>query len=250
MKAKKNGAKILLIALGCILAAGACGIAAAAQSYLSGMSMPLDEAQAGSTGSATGVQIEITDAWVEDLLNGDRTLEELESTDADEAQPASGAERPADEAASAGTSSNTAAPENSIAASGSTASTDAAASNATQEEESWKQEIKALIQQLYAVKARANSGLNQCIEEARAEYKALPENKQTQAKKVSICLSKAGQLRTLQSSCDKEVNAIVDEMRQVLEQNEQSTELADSALAMYKSEKEAMYAELLGKLYS
>jgi hypothetical protein len=243
MKAKKSRAKILLIVLGCALAAGACGIAAAAQSYISGTRISLDESQAWSTDQAAAAQIEITDASLEGLLNGELTLEELESTDAD-------TERPADESARAGTSSSADVPENGTAASESATPTDAAASAPTQEEESWKQEIKALLQQLYAVKARANSGLNQCIAEAKAEYKALPQSEQTQAKKVSICLSKAGQLRTLQSSCDKEVNSIVEEMRQVLEQNGQSTELADSALATYKSEKEAMYAELLSKLYS
>jgi hypothetical protein len=241
MKAKKKRGRILLIALGCILAAVACGLAAAAQSYLSGTRTSLDAMW--STDQVAASQIEIPDAWLEGLLNGELTLEELESTDAD-------AEQSADEAASAGTGSGTTAPENGTAGAGGIAATDAAASNATQEEESWKQELKALLQQLYAVKARANSGLDQCIEEARAEYKALPSSKQTKAKKVSICLSKAGQLRTLQSSCDKEVNEIVDEMRQVLEQNGQSTELADSALATYKSEKEAVYAELLNKLYS
>jgi hypothetical protein len=248
MKAKKNRAKILLIVLGCVLLAGVCGFAAAAQSYLSGTRTSLDEIW--STDQDAAAQVEITDVWLDGLLNGELTLDELGSTDADADQPASDAEQPAGEATSSETSAGTAASKNGTEAAGATAPADADASNATQEAESWKQEIKALLQQLYAVKARANSGLNQCVEAAKAEYKALPESEQTQAKKISICLSKAGQLRALQSSCDKEVNAIVDEMRQVLEQNGQSTELADSALAMYKSEKEAMYAELLSKLYS
>jgi uncharacterized phage infection (PIP) family protein YhgE len=248
MKVKKNRAKILLIALGCVLAVGACGLAAAAQSYLSGTRASLDELW--STDQEAAAQVEITDAWLDGLLNGELTLDELGSTDADAEQPAPDAEQPEGEATSSETSTGMAAPENGTASAGATTPADADASNAIQEVESWKQEIKAQLQRLYAVKARANSGLNQCIEGAKAEYKALPESEQTQAKKISICLSKAGQLRALQSSCDKEVNAIVDEMRKVLEQNGQSTELADSALAMYKSEKEAMYAELLGKLYS
>jgi hypothetical protein len=245
MKAKKSRTKILLIALGCVLAVGACGFAAAAQSYISGTRTSLDEIW--STDQEDAAQVEISDAWLEGFLNGELTLDDLEVTDADAGE---NAVQPEGNATSTGTSSSVTTPESGTAASGSAASTDTAASNSTQEEESWKQEIKALLQQLYAVKARANSSMNQCIAEAKAEYKALPQSEQTQAKKVSICLSKAGQLRALQSSCDKEVNAIVEQMRQILEQNGQSTELADSALAMYKSEKEAMYAELLSKLYS
>lgn len=114
----------------------------------------------------------------------------------------------------------------------------------------YETEIKALIQQVYAVKARGESGLNASIAAAKAEYKALPENQKTQARKIMIVLSKTAELNALQSSCDKEMDSIVSQMRKILQENGQSTALADQVMAEYKAEKSARYTELKNKLYS
>ena len=96
------------------------------------------------------------------------------------------------------------------------------ASSASKQEASYETEVKALLKQLYSVKARAEAELNSCIAGAKAEFKALPESQQTQARKISI----------------------------VLAANGQSTALADQAMASYKAQKSAMYAQLTAKLYS
>ena len=107
----------------------------------------------------------------------------------------------------------------------------------------------ALVQQLYAVKGRAEGGLNACIASAKAEYKSLPPEQQTRSRKIAICMSKAGQLSALQASCDSEVNRIVSQMRSVLKANGQSTALADQAMSSYKSQKSARRAALMSQLY-
>ena len=109
-------------------------------------------------------------------------------------------------------------------------------------------EVKALVQQLYAVKGRAEGGLNACIASAKAEYKSLPPEQQTRSRKIAICMSKAGQLSALQASCDSEVNRIVSQMRSVLKANGQSTALADQAMSSYKSQKSARRAALMSQL--
>ena len=70
----------------------------------------------------------------------------------------------------------------------------------------YEKEVKALLQQLYSVKARAEAELNSCIAGAKAEYKALPESQQTQARKVSIVLARSGRLYAMQASYDKAVS--------------------------------------------
>ena len=85
---------------------------------------------------------------------------------------------------------------------------------------------------------------------AKAEYKALPESQQTQARKISIALARSGRLYAMQASYDKEVENIVSQMRTVLTANGQSTALADQAMASYKAQKSAMYSQLTAKLYS
>lgn len=136
------------------------------------------------------------------------------------------------------------------ASSGTTSKPSGSASSSQKQPEPYEAEIKALILQLYSVKARAESGLNTCIAEAKAEYKALPEAQQTQTKKLSIVFSKSKRLYELQASCDKEVESIVSQMRKVLTENGQSTALADQAMASYQSQKSAMYSSLMAKLYS
>lgn len=64
-------------------------------------------------------------------------------------------------------------------------------------EAAYEGEVKALVQQLYAVKGRAEGGLNACIASAKAEYKSLPPEQQTRSRKIAICMSKAGQLSAL-----------------------------------------------------
>ena len=113
----------------------------------------------------------------------------------------------------------------------------------------YEAELRALVEQLYTVQAQAESDLNRVISDARAEYKALPAEKQTKARKLSICMSKAGELKKLESACDKEVEGIVNRMRTILTENGQSTALADEAMDTYKAEKSAMYSSLMEQLY-
>ena len=128
-------------------------------------------------------------------------------------------------------------------------STESASAAAPAEVPAYEQELQGLIDQLYAVKARAESSLNGAINDAKAEYKALPAAKQTQARKVAICMGKASELKAMEASCDKEVDNIVSQMRTLLIQNGQSTALADEAMAAYKAQKSEMISSLTSKLY-
>lgn len=109
---------------------------------------------------------------------------------------------------------------------------------------SYDTELQSLINELYAVQARAQSSLNSAIAAAKSEYHALPANEQTASRKLSIVMSKSSQLQSLQASCDKEVNDIVARMRKLLRENGQSTALADQALSTYESQKNSTISSL------
>ena len=94
----------------------------------------------------------------------------------------------------------------------------------------------------------AESGLNSAIQSAKDEYHALPADKQTATRKVSIVMGKSSELQKLEADCDKQVDAIVEKMRTLLQENGQSTELADQVKASYKAQKSAMYASLKSQL--
>lgn len=274
---KKNKVlKIVLIILGALvvlLAAAVLGVLFYLRSMAASLPETLPDAPADST------PLILTDDDLEKLLSGDITLDELtgETAASSSGEQDASASAPQEEADSASSTESTAASSgNSTASSASSASrtessvsssskkedttgtsssstastAEKPASSSSKQEAAYEKEVKALLQQLYSVKARAEAELNNCIAGAKAEYKALPESQQTQARKVSIVLARSGRLYAMQASYDKEVESIVSQMRAVLTANGQSTALADQAMASYKAQKSAMYAELTAKLYS
>lgn len=220
--------------------------------------------------SASVVQPVLTDDDLDKLLSGEITLDDLTSElpSSSAAEEDASASIPAGESAASSTASSAASSASSgTDSSGSTAASSSStgassavsssgsissssSSTSTKTEAAYETEVKALLQQLYATKARAEAELNACVAGAKAEYKALPESQQTQARKVSIVLARSGKLYAMQAAYDKEVEGIVSQMRAVLTANGQSTALADQAMASYKAQKSATYSQLMAKLYS
>lgn len=263
---KKNKVlKIVLIVLGALmvlLAAAVLGVLFYLHSMAAGIPETLPDAPADST------QLTLTNDDLDKLLSGEITLEELTdeaaaSNSGEQEASASAPQEGADSVSASTGSSASSGSADSRTESGSTASsskqetagtansgTEKTSSSSGKQEASYEAEVKALLQQLYSVKARAEAELNSCIAGAKAEFKSLPESQQTQARKISIVLARSGRLYAMQASYDREVESIVSQMRAVLTANGQSTALADQAMASYKAQKSAMYSQLTAKLYS
>ena len=268
---KKNKVlKIVMIVLGALvvlLAAAVLGVLFYLRGLAAGIPETLPDAPADST------ELTLTDEDLDKLLSGDITLEELTgetaaSSSGEQEASASAPQEGADSASAPAGSSASSGSADSRTESGSTASsgkqenttvasssgtaaaTEKPASSSGKQEASYEAEVKALLKQLYSVKARAEAELNSCIAGAKAEFKSLPESQQTQARKISIVLARSGRLYAMQASYDKEVESIVSQMRAILTANGQSTALADQAMASYKAQKSAMYSQLTAKLYS
>ena len=231
---KKNKVlKIVMIVLGALLillAAAALGVLFYLHSMAAGLPETLPDAP------ADGTQFTLTDDDLDKLLSGEITLEELagETAASGSGEQEASASAPQQETGAASSSANS---DTSPAASASRTESSSTASSSKQEtagtansgtekpasssgkqEAGYEAEVKALIRQLYSVKARAEAELNSCIAGAKAEYKSLPESQQTQARKISIVLARSGRLYAMQAS--------------------------------YKAQKSAMYAQLTSKLYS
>lgn len=268
---KKNKVlKIVMIVLGALvvlLAAAVLGVLFYLRGLAAGIPETLPDAPADST------ELTLTDEDLDKLLSGDITLEELTdetaaSNSGEQEASASAPQEGEDSASAPAGSSASSGSADSRTESGSTASsgkqenttgtassstasaTEKPASSSGKQEASYEAEVKALLKQLYSVKARAEAELNSCIAGAKAEFKSLPESQQTQARKISIVLARSGRLYAMQASYDKEVESIVSQMRAILTANGQSTALADQAMASYKAQKSAMYSQLTAKLYS
>ena len=268
---KKNKVlKIVMIVLGALvvlLAAAVLGVLFYLRGLAAGIPETLPDAPADST------ELTLTDEDLDKLLSGDITLEELTdetaASNSGEQEASASAPQEGEDSASApagssassgsadsrtesGSTASSGKQENTTVASssGTAAATEKPASSSGKQEASYEAEVKALLKQLYSVKARAEAELNSCIAGAKAEFKSLPESQQTQARKISIVLARSGRLYAMQASYDKEVESIVSQMRAILTANGQSTALADQAMASYKAQKSAIYSQLTAKLYS
>lgn len=268
---KKNKVlKIVLIVLGVLLAL-VLAAAAAVGLYLKHLTSTLPDTLP-EDGAASVVQPELTDEDLDKLFSGEISLDDLTAGAASSPEEDASASVPAEDASSAaeseaagstsaaGSSSGTASSGSAASASSSSASSGSASSSSgstassssasSKTEAPYEAEIKALLQQLYSTKARAEADLIACVAGAKAEYKALPESQQTQARKMSIVLARSSKLYAMQAAYDKEVEGIVSQMRAVLTANGQSTALADQAMASYKAQKSATYSRLVSQLYS
>lgn len=256
---KKNKVlKIVLIVLGtlvALLAAAVLGVLLYLRSMAASLPETLPDAPADST------QFTLTDDDLDKLLSGEITLEELTgeaaaSSGGEQETAASAPQKEAGSAASSGSSgsqtesSNASSSGKQETAGTANSGTEKPSSSSGKQEAGYEAEVKALLRQLYSVKARAEAELNSCIAGAKAEFKSLPESQQTQARKISIVLARSGRLYAMQASYDREVESIVSQMRAILTANGQSTALADQAMASYKAQKSAMYSRLTAKLYS
>lgn len=234
----KNSQKALLsltaLAASAVVLFSGCADEAASSSTAPAASSETTAASSAAQTSPQSTELlsSLTTKELEELVSGDVTLAQLEK------ERLGVPETPS--AASTTTSSAASSKKNSSTSSSKTTTTTASAS--------YEDEIQDLLNQLYAVKAKAESGLNSAIQSAKNEYYALPDEQKSQAKKISIVMGKASELQNLQSTCDAEVNRIVEQMRKVLRANGQSTALADQALASYEAQKESTYASLKSKL--
>lgn len=234
----KNSQKALLsltaLAASAVVLFSGCADEAASSSTAPAASSETTAASSAAQTSPQSTELlsSLTTKELEELVSGDVTLAQLEK------ERLGVTETPS--AASTTTSSAASSKKNSSTSSSKTMTTTASVS--------YEDEIQDLLNQLYAVKAKAESGLNSAIQSAKNEYYALPDEQKSQAKKISIVMGKASELQNLQSTCDAEVNRIVEQMRKVLRANGQSTALADQALASYEAQKESTYASLKSKL--
>lgn len=193
------------------------------------------------------------------------TSSEAAASSKSEAAASSASSKTASSAVS-GASHSTAAPERDYSSSSSahTASsaahsTAASAPHSTAEshatasskaETTCDEQLAACIRKIEALQTRSEKELYGIIYDAYDEYMGHPASERNLMLKISVVLSKSGELNKAQSACDKEFKEIVTEMRKILKDNGRDQTLADEAERTYKQKKNAMIKELTDQAYS
>lgn len=194
------------------------------------------------------------------------TSSETAASSKSEAAASSASSKTASSAMS-GASHSTAAPDRDYASSGSahTASsaahsTAASAAHSTADaphatasskaDATCDEQLAACIRKIEALQTRSEKQLYGIIYDAYDEYMGHPASERNLMLKISVVLSKGGELNKAQSACDKEFKEIVTEMRKILKDNGRDQTLADEAERTYKQKKNAMVKELTDQAYS
>ena len=85
---------------------------------------------------------------------------------------------------------------------------------------------------------------------AYSEYMSHPVEERNLVTKVSVVLSKSGELTAAQNQCDAEFAQIMAAMRKTLRENGRDERIADEAEKTYKQKKNALIKELTSQAYS
>ena len=224
----------------------------ASTSEVIAVSQLLQELEADSSSEAQSEAASIIEA-LKDENTSSSTLTELVASIAASRKEETNGEATASsetaESAVSGASHSTAAPDKDSSSS-SASSTASASSASSSKEKTCDEQLADCIKQMEALQAKSEKEVYGIIYDAFDDYMSHPANERNLMLKISVVLSKSGELNKAQSKCDKEFKAIVTEMRQILKDNGRDQTLADEAEKTYKKKKNAMIKELTDQAYS
>ena len=153
--------------------------------------------------------------------------------------------------ASSGSAHTASSAAHSTAASASHSTADAPHATASSKDEATcDEQLAACIRKIEALQTSSEKQLYGIIYDAYDEYMGHPASERNLMLKISVVLSKGGELNKAQSACDKEFKEIVTEMRKILKDNGRDQTIADEAARTYKQKKNAMVKELTDQAYS
>lgn len=130
------------------------------------------------------------------------------------------------------------------------ASSAAGSSSAAASQEDPQAQIDALVAQLYTVQDKFERQLLEIIRQAHQEYMSYPAEERGTVKKVTVVLSKVGDISTMEKQCDAEVKQITDQMTTILKANDMDTSIVKDVQKTYSDKKSALKKELVDQTYS
>ena len=273
MRNKRAGKAVAALAMGIVVAAGLVAVGAKESgpslTYHELLVLAGDKTQAASAEQDLEAASGLPEAIGEEAVAVSKLKEELEEIDAENSASSEAVpeEMPESEAAASeeSASAESTAPEVSSASEAAVPSSAAeshavseaasvpsstAASSAPTAEELCDQQVAEYIRQIERLQARSEKQLYSIMLSAYSEYMSHPVEERNLVTKVSVVLSKSGELTAAQNQCDAEFAQIMAAMRKTLRENGRDESIADEAEKTYKQKKNALIKELTSQAYS
>ena len=277
MRNKRAGKAVTALAMGIVVAAGLVAVGAKESgpslTYHELLVLAGDKTQAASAEQDLEAASGLPEAIGEEAVAVSKLKEELEEIDAENSASSEAVpeEMPGSEVAAASeesVSAESTAPEVSSASEAAASSvpssaaeshavseaasapSSTAASSAPTAEELCDQKVAEYIRQIERLQARSEKQLYSIMLSAYSEYMSHPVEERNLVTKVSVVLSKSGELTAAQNQCDAEFAQIMAAMRKTLRENGRDESIADEAEKTYKQKKNALIKELTSQAYS
>ena len=98
--------------------------------------------------------------------------------------------------------------------------------------------IAELVTKMYVLKSEYTGAVEGVVSSMKAEFVQLPPEQRTKSAKQSIAANYMSKINAMEVQCDAQVNAIVSELKKILEENGRDMSLVDAILSSYATEKE------------
>lgn len=109
--------------------------------------------------------------------------------------------------------------------------------------------ISEKVAQLYVVKSNFYARFNNCWAQEKARFLALPKEERTQAKILEIVKQCIPQGAAMEDECDAQVDAILKELKVLLDKAGRKDTLTSTIKKAYEEEKKSMKARLINKYF-
>ena len=117
-----------------------------------------------------------------------------------------------------------------------------------EEEKAYARSLADLLARVYALRVQYVTALENMEAEAKAEYSALPQGDRAKTKLVKIAKGYISKANALEKECDGKMDAIVEEMTEIIEENKGGWDILDAVVETYASEKSLKKAWYISRM--
>ena len=115
-------------------------------------------------------------------------------------------------------------------------------------EQAYQRELSALIAKVYVLREEYTMALDDMYNAAKADYKALPEEKRTKRDLMNLAGSYLDRANALEAQCDSQMDEIVTAMESLIRANGGDMALVDKVVYTYANEKSLKKAWYMSEL--
>ena len=118
-----------------------------------------------------------------------------------------------------------------------------------EQEPNYDLQISEKVAMLYVIKSNFTSTIESKRLALKADFLTLPKKERTREKRAEIVTAHIAEGARMEKECDAQVDALISELKVLLEKSGRDMSLADSIMDSYKAEKKALKSFMINKYF-